>query len=81
LPEIEECLLGIGGVSEVHDLHVWTMTSGMYQLTAHLVIHRDCEARRVIDAAQTQLRDRFGIGHTTVQLDPEDACAEEFRAH
>jgi cobalt-zinc-cadmium efflux system protein len=79
--DIEGCLLDIGGVREVHDLHVWTMTSGMYQLTAHLVISRDCEAREVIDAAQVRLRDRFGIGHTTVQLDPEDACAEEFRAH
>lgn len=81
LAEIEGCLRSIGGVHEVHDLHVWTMTSGMYQLTAHLVINRDCEARAVIDAAQNQLRDRFGIGHTTVQLDPEDACAEEFRVH
>jgi len=81
LTQIETYLLEIPGVSEVHDLHVWTMTSGVYQLTAHLVIHRNEEPGAIIDAAQTGLRDRFGITHTTVQLDPEAPCAEEFRAH
>jgi len=37
--------------------------------------------RRVIDAAQRRVRERFGIRHTTVQLDPEDECPEEFRIH
>jgi len=81
LEEVEECLLGIAGVRQVHDLHIWTLTSGRYHLSAHLVICAENEPHAIIDAAQTRLRDRFGIGHTTVQVDREVECAEEFRAH
>src|SRR5262249_53830315 len=38
LEEVEHCLLSIAGVQQVHDLHVWTLTSGKYQLSAHLVV-------------------------------------------
>ena len=81
LEDIEACLRGIKGVCQVHDLHVWTMTSGKYLLSVHLVVSPGEEPRPIIDAAQNQLRERFGIGHTTVQIDPEDECTEEFRAH
>jgi cobalt-zinc-cadmium efflux system protein len=81
LQDIEQCLLGIEGVREVHDLHVWTLTSGRYLLSVHLVVSQGDATRPVIDAAQTRLRERFGIGHTTVQVDAGDGCAEEFRAH
>ncbi len=81
LADVERCLSDIGGVRDVHDLHVWTLTSGRYQLSAHLVISREADPPRVIDAAQRRLRERFGIRHTTVQLDPEDECPEEFRIH
>ncbi|MCX8071895.1 MAG: cation diffusion facilitator family transporter [Candidatus Binatia bacterium] len=81
LGEIERTLLDFPGVLEVHDLHVWTMTSGMYELTAHLVVRNDVTHRALIEHVQTVLRDRFGITHMTLQLDPEDACAEEFRRH
>ncbi|MFQ5667803.1 MAG: cation diffusion facilitator family transporter [Candidatus Binatia bacterium] len=81
LEDVERCLLSIDGVRQVHDLHVWTLTSGRYLLSVHLVVSRADATRPVIDAAQVQLRERFGIGHTTVQVDPEDECTEEFRAH
>ncbi len=81
LEEIEECLLSIEGVCEVHDLHVWTLTSGRYLLSVHLVVSASDATRPVIDAAQKRLRERFGIGHTTVQVDAGDDCTEEFRAH
>ena len=81
LEDIERCLLAIDGVRQVHDLHVWTLTSGRYLLSVHLVAARADETRPIIDAAQLELRERFGIGHTTVQVDPEDECTEEFRAH
>jgi cobalt-zinc-cadmium efflux system protein len=81
LEDIERCLLTIEGVREVHDLHVWTLTSGRYLLSVHLVVSPGDATRPVIDAAQTRLRERFGIGHTTVQVDAGDECTEEFRAH
>ena len=79
--DIERCLHEIADVLEVHDLHVWTLTSGRYLLSVHLVVCGDDARRRVIDAAQTRLRERFGITHTTVQVDSENECTEEFRGH
>ena len=61
------------GVVEVHDLHVWEVTSGFPALSAHVVVRsgEDChELRRVL---QGLLRDRFGISHTTLQVDHEAA--------
>ncbi len=81
LPDVERCLLDIGGVRQVHDLHIWTMTSGKHQLSVHLVVDSSEEAGGVLDSAQSRLRDRFGISHTTVQVDPGDECSEEFRLH
>lgn len=81
LEDIEQCLLAIEGVREVHDLHVWTLTSGRYLLSVHLVVSDGDATRPVIDAAQTRLHQRFGIGHTTVQVDAGAECTEEFRAH
>jgi cobalt-zinc-cadmium efflux system protein len=81
LDDIERCLLGLQGVQQVHDLHVWTLTSGRHLLSVHLVVLHTHAAGAIIDAAQRQLRERFGIGHTTVQVDPESECTEEFREH
>lgn len=81
LEDIEQCLRTIDGVREVHDLHVWTLTSGRYLLSVHLVVTAGDATRAVIGAAQTRLRERFGIGHTTVQVDAGEECTEEFRAH
>jgi cobalt-zinc-cadmium efflux system protein len=81
IEDIETSLRGLRGVQQVHDLHVWTQTSGMYLLSAHLVVQGEDAQRRVVEAAQSMLRERFGIAHTTVQVDSEDACPEEFRLH
>jgi cobalt-zinc-cadmium efflux system protein len=58
-------------VSEVHDLHVWEVTSGFPALSAHVLVPRDSdchEARRELEAL---LRERFGLEHTTLQVDHE----------
>jgi cobalt-zinc-cadmium efflux system protein len=81
IEDIEQCLREIEGVQQVHDLHVWTQTSGMYLLSVHLVVRRDDEPRAVVVAAQSRLSERFGIAHTTVQVDSENACPEEYRVH
>jgi len=79
--EVEECLLQIDGVRQVHDLHIWSLTSGRCHLSAHLVVCADNEPHTIIDAAQSKLHELFGIDHTTVQVDREVECAEKFRAH
>lgn len=57
------------GVVEVHDLHVWTITSGFPALSAHVLVRpgEDCHGRR--RQLERLLRDEFGIGHTTLQVD------------
>lgn len=61
------------GVVEVHDLHVWEVTSGFPALSAHVVVRagEDCHARR--RALQRLLEDRFDVHHTTLQVDHEAA--------
>jgi cobalt-zinc-cadmium efflux system protein len=60
------------GVVEVHDLHVWTITSGFPALSAHVLVRpgEDCHARR--RELEQLLRGEFGIEHTTLQVDHAD---------
>ncbi len=69
--EIGRTLAAQPGVVEVHDLHVWEVTSGFPALSAHVVVHAgdDCHERRRM--LQALLRERFGIEHTTLQVDHE----------
>lgn len=70
--EVLAALEGVDAVSEVHDLHVWTLTSGMDVATAHLVAGADADAEEVLAAASVVLRDRFGIAHATLQVETAD---------
>jgi len=66
---VGESLAALEGVVEVHDLHVWEITSGFPALSAHVLVarERDChDARRAMEAL---LRRRFGLEHTTLQVD------------
>ena len=77
LREVETSLLGIDGVAEVHDLHVWSMTSGRNSLTAHLRLVRDCDAERVMRMATEAVAQRFNITHTTIQTEQEEPCLSD----
>jgi cobalt-zinc-cadmium efflux system protein len=68
---IGRALVGTAGIVEVHDLHVWEVTSGFPSLSAHVTVgvDTDCHASRA--AAERMLLDRFGIEHTTLQVDHE----------
>ena len=72
--EIGRALAAAPGVVEVHDLHVWEVTSGFPALSAHVVVHAgdDCHDRR--RALQQIVHERFGISHTTLQVDHEAAA-------
>jgi len=63
-------LMGLPGAAGVHDLHVWTITSGMESLPAHLVVD-GYPAEEVLRQARRLMNDRFGIGHITIQVEPE----------
>ena len=63
----------VEGVTEVHDLHVWTLVPGKDMVTAHLTSRR--EAALVLDDARAVLTAR-GLDHSTVQVEPPDAAAD-----
>ncbi|MCG5212889.1 cation diffusion facilitator family transporter [Streptosporangium sp. KLBMP 9127] len=65
-------LATINGVRDVHDLHLWTLTSGMHVATAHLVTVDQADHHAVLDQARHLLRERHGVAHATLQVEPAD---------
>jgi cobalt-zinc-cadmium efflux system protein len=71
LHEIEEAMRLVPGVRRVHDLHVWTLTSGREAMSAHVVVDDVRESERLLETLHAVLHARFGIDHTTIQLETE----------
>ena len=71
---VRDWLMGLPGVTEVHDLHIWALSTTETALTAHLVYDNSLEDRRPHDLA-AELRRRFGIGHATVQIESDADAA------
>ena len=61
------------GVREVHDLHVWEVTSGFPALAAHVLVDADQDCHYLRRELEGLLHERFGIDHTTLQVDYESA--------
>src|SRR5439155_21014046 len=59
----------VAGVRRVHDLHVWTLTSGREAMSAHVVVDDVRESERLLQSLHAVLHLRFGIDHTTIQLE------------
>jgi cobalt-zinc-cadmium efflux system protein len=72
LHRMEHDLAGITGVVDVHDLHVWTLTSDMDVATAHLVVATVDDSHAVLDRARDLLAERYRITHATLQVEPVD---------
>ncbi|HSJ91316.1 MAG TPA: cation diffusion facilitator family transporter [Ilumatobacter sp.] len=64
-------LAAIEGVVDVHDLHVWTLTSDMDAASAHLVVGSGADHHRVLDQARDRLALRYGVDHGTFQVEPD----------
>lgn len=69
--DLRAALLALPGVTAVHDLHVWGLSTTDTAMTAHLVHARE-DAAALLAEAQSLVRDRFGVGHTTLQLETGD---------
>ncbi len=78
IDDVRNALLERPGVADVHDLHVWTLTSEMDVLTAHLVVAGDHTTQAVLDDARHLLIDRFGLAHATLQVESsvDHACED-----
>jgi len=72
LEQLTADLSALPGVVDVHDVHVWTLTSDMEVATAHVMVAPGTDTHAVLDQARVLLRDRYGIAHATVQVEPED---------
>ena len=74
--EVRDALMAIPEVIGVHDLHCWTITSGMESLSAHVVVEEGCAECAKLVEVRTLLHNRFGIDHLTIQIE-----SEEFEEH
>jgi cobalt-zinc-cadmium efflux system protein len=85
LEEVRAHLLRVEHVRDVHDLHVWTVTSDLPTLSAHLVVDdtcfRDGHAPQLLDAVQECLHGHFDVEHSTFQLEPASHLAHEGGTH
>lgn len=72
LKEVESSILATEGVLTVHDLHVWTITSGIESLSGHIVIAEKQsfqDSQKILGKLNSQLKEKFGIDHTTIQIE------------
>tara|TARA_R110002049_G_scaffold138567_3_gene298696 strand:- start:61 stop:975 length:915 start_codon:yes stop_codon:yes gene_type:complete len=74
-------LAALPGVSDVHDLHVWTLTSGQEAMSAHLVVNDLAKSGAVLAAARDSLHSEFDLTHTTLQIEDAKAAKAEGETH
>lgn len=70
--QVRSCLLGVAGVGDVHDLHLWSLGGRLPLLSAHLVLDHTMPSGRVLREATSMLEQRFAITHATLQVEPPD---------
>ncbi|MBI2852578.1 MAG: cation transporter [Chloroflexi bacterium] len=77
--KVVQVIKNTGGVDDVHDIHIWTITSGIHAMSAHLVIadQRVSQCSDVIDSINHNLSEQFQISHTALQLECE-TCPSGF---
>lgn len=76
LGAVESSILDTAGVGGVHDLHVWTISSGIEALSAHITHDESVEHSELLVAVRRKLHDNFGIDHLTIQMETLDREAE-----
>jgi cobalt-zinc-cadmium efflux system protein len=69
---IRDYLTGLDNVSRIHDLHVWALSTTETALTVHLVVTDESLSNELLHRVQRHLHDRFGIEHSTIQVETED---------
>jgi len=67
--EVKATLLAIEGVLDVHDLHIWTITSGLDALSCHVLIEDDKSSQQILQQAIDKIKEAYKIEHTTIQIE------------
>ena len=73
LSDVHDRIASVPGVESVHDLHLWTVTSGVVAMSGHLVVKNPSDNQPVLEAVQDRMR-ALGIAHVTVQVEKEPTC-------
>jgi cobalt-zinc-cadmium efflux system protein len=81
LAEVRRHLVETPGVTDVHDLHAWTITSGLPVLSVHVVLEREADAGEVLDGLGACLAGHFDIEHSTFQLEQPEHRGHEGATH
>jgi cobalt-zinc-cadmium efflux system protein len=83
LRNLRQALLNLPGVEELHDLHCWTLTSGLHSASVHIRASAETGRAEVLAAVQKLLREEAGVDHATVQLEwgSEMTCHSSSRGH
>jgi cobalt-zinc-cadmium efflux system protein len=81
LDEVRRHLVETPGVTDVHDLHAWTITSGLPVVSVHVVLERDADAGQVLDGLGACLAGHFDIEHSTFQLEQPEHRNHEGATH
>jgi len=68
--EVEQKLAAVPGVAAVHDLHIWTITSGMESASGHIVVAEGADYPAVLEQVQELLREDYHVEHSTIQCEP-----------
>jgi len=74
--DLETAVAAVPGVVSVHDIHVWTVTSGFVAMSAHCVVDGSRDEHNVLDAVTRTLAERFDITHATIQPEPANHAAD-----
>ena len=77
--EVKAALEEIDGVIEVHDLHIWTITSGLDSLSCHVLIEDDKNSQEILQEAINKIKTIFGIEHTTIQIETSKITHNELK--
>lgn len=77
--KVAQTLLGIKGVKDVHDLHIWTITSGLDSLSCHLLIEDAMDSQEILQQAVNLIEEEFKIQHTTIQVEKSDLQHAEMK--
>ncbi len=78
LAAVEAAILETNGVSDVHDLHIWTITSGREALSAHVIHSETTQAPELLRDLRVKLQTQFGVDHLTIQMETPDFEDETF---
>jgi cobalt-zinc-cadmium efflux system protein len=85
--QVQERLKQLSGVRDVHDLHIWTVTSGFDSLTCHLIVGENLPSYPILNEALSLLKKEFGITHATIQIENDSVqhgeldCQEKTEPH